>query len=141
MALGTFYCFTCGNQFTRENGEANRTLRKTGYLFCSKTCSGIHRRSLKTTEQKKSEKAEYDRKYRLENKESIKAKRPNIFPEPMIQSLLKKSGKKRNIVMPSTVDLLDIRPTRKSMTRHIEPKKSMASSGNLQSCSMIWNGK
>ena len=79
MALGTFYCFTCQTQFKRENGEANRTLRKTGYLFCSKTCSGIHRRSLKTTEQKKYEKAEYDRKYRLENKESIKAKKAEYF--------------------------------------------------------------
>ncbi len=63
MTLSVFYCFTCQKKFMRENGEANRTLKKTGYLFCSRECSGIHRRTLKTEEQKKSEKAEYDRKY------------------------------------------------------------------------------
>ncbi|MDH0837114.1 hypothetical protein N5D02_16930, partial [Acinetobacter johnsonii] len=79
MALGSFLCSECGNQFQRENGEANRTLRKVGYLFCSRTCSGIHRRSLKTDEQKKIEKAEYDRQYRLKNLESLKIKKAEYF--------------------------------------------------------------
>ena len=79
MALGNFLCSICGNQFQRENGEANRTLKKVGYLFCSRTCSGIHRRSLKTDEQKKIEKAEYDRQYRLKNLESLKIKKAEYF--------------------------------------------------------------
>lgn len=79
MALGCFTCSQCQKTFHRENGDANRTLKKTGKLFCSMECSGLGRRSNKSVEQKKIEKAEYDREYRELNRADLKAKKAEYF--------------------------------------------------------------
>jgi hypothetical protein len=44
-------------------------------IFCSSACFGIHHRSNKTSEQKKAEKAVYDKAYRQENLAVITAKK------------------------------------------------------------------
>ena len=79
MALGTYVCAECNTGFKRERGEANRTLKLTGYLFCSRVCVGIYKRLHKSTEQKKLEKAEYDRLYRSKNREALKVKKAEYF--------------------------------------------------------------
>lgn len=80
MALGKFTCSICSTNFERENGEANRTLKKSnGLIFCSRTCSGLNHRSNKSKAQKIVEKAEYDKEYRAKNLESIKVKKAQYF--------------------------------------------------------------
>lgn len=74
--LASYDCSTCANSFMRERGQANRTLKRSGGLiFCSSVCFGIHHRSNKTSEQKKAEKAVYDKAYRKENLADITAKK------------------------------------------------------------------
>ncbi|QXB47693.1 hypothetical protein [Acinetobacter seifertii] len=79
MALGNYVCAHCSKEFQRERGEANRTLKIKGYLFCSRACVGIHKRLYKTSEQKKKEKADYDRQYREKNQEALKLKKADYF--------------------------------------------------------------
>ena len=141
MALGSFLCSECGNQFQRENGEANRTLRKVGYLFCSRTCSGIHRRSLKTDEQKKIEKAEYDRQYRLKNLESLKIKKAEYFQRTYDPVTAKAKRKQECIGMLSIAGHQNIGPTSRNMTRYTEPRNSMASSMSQLCFLMNWKQK
>lgn len=74
--LASYDCSTCTNTFMRERGQANRTLKRSGgFIFCSSECFGIHHRSNKTSEQKKAEKAVYDKAYRQENLADITAKK------------------------------------------------------------------
>ncbi|WP_151721025.1 hypothetical protein [Acinetobacter ursingii] len=80
MTLGTYICSHCSCSFERERAQANRTVNKSGGLvFCTKTCAGIHRRSNKTIEQKKLDKAEYDKQYRFKNSELLKVKKADYF--------------------------------------------------------------
>lgn len=80
MTLDTYICSHCSCEFKRERGEANRALKRPGgVIFCNKTCVGLNRRSNKTLEQKKQEKAEYDKEYRSKNLETIKVKKAEYF--------------------------------------------------------------
>lgn len=78
--LRTYSCSQCGISFQRETGCANRTLKTSGgKIFCSKACDGVTRSHNKTLEQKKQEKAAYDREYRRKNAEKIKAEKAAYF--------------------------------------------------------------
>ena len=57
-------CKQCGSIFDAITSRVNRAERIGAPLYCSKTCSGLSRRVEKTPEQKRAEKAEYDRKRR-----------------------------------------------------------------------------
>lgn len=77
--METVICPVCGKEFGAFKGEINRAL-KNGYVVrCSQACSGIARRNNKTPEQKKIEKAEYDKQYRAQNLDWIKAKKKAHF--------------------------------------------------------------
>lgn len=57
-------CAHCGNQADFPAGKVNRAKKVGLKLFCSRVCFGLSRRANKSTEQKKLEKYEYDKKYR-----------------------------------------------------------------------------
>lgn len=73
--LGTFSCSVCGVHFQRENGQANRTLRLAGAIYCSKICSGQGRRIERSDAEKRALKADYDRQYRAENADMLRSKK------------------------------------------------------------------
>ncbi|MEN8282583.1 hypothetical protein [Acinetobacter gerneri] len=102
MASGLFTCSQCLTEFQRENSQTKRTLKHSnGIIFCSMKCSGLHRRSGKTQEQKKHEKAEYDHKYRERNKAVLKVKKAEYFRktyDPL------KAKQQRKLTMPRHVE-------------------------------------
>jgi len=63
----------------KENGAVSRARKGGKRLFCDRKCFGLSRRQNKTDEQKKAEKAEYDRQYRENNREMLKAKKAAYF--------------------------------------------------------------
>lgn len=72
-------CHYCKSKFEASTGAYNRAVKKGLNVYCNKTCSGLGRRHNKTTEQKKLEKAEYDRQFREKNAEKIKKEKATWF--------------------------------------------------------------
>ena len=102
MSLDYFNCAQCSKEFQRERGQANRTLKKSGgIIFCSMDCKGLHYRSGKSIEQKKQEKAEYDKQYREKNSDQLKAKKAAYFKKTYDPE---KAKEHRKLIMPRHVE-------------------------------------
>lgn len=66
-------CPQCGDRFAVETGRANRADKIGAPLYCGKVCAGLARRGPpKSVEQKKAEKAAYDREYRQRDPEGMR---------------------------------------------------------------------
>jgi hypothetical protein len=72
-------CTFCGKQSARRAADVNRAAMIGAPLFCNSTCFGLSRRQYKSAEQRKAEKALYDRRYRSENIERITANKAAYF--------------------------------------------------------------
>lgn len=72
-------CPNCKCETEKSTGHVNRANKLGAPLYCGRTCAGIGRRTLKTIEQKKAEKALYDSEYRDKNKDKIKIKKHEYF--------------------------------------------------------------
>jgi hypothetical protein len=72
-------CGYCGKTIEKTTGHFNRANKLGMKLFCNHTCFGLNRRLNKSEEQKKSEKAIYDREYRELKKETLKKKKAIAF--------------------------------------------------------------
>ena len=79
MSTIQFTCPQCGGIGEKYAGHYNRAIKGGYKVYCSRVCSGIGRRSNKTPEDRKAEKAEYDKRYRYYEKEGIKAKKAAAF--------------------------------------------------------------
>ncbi len=72
-------CPFCSCKKMKYKGHVNRANKIGAPVYCSKLCSALARKDNKSIEQKKSEKAEYDRVYREKNEAALKVKRHNWF--------------------------------------------------------------
>lgn len=84
MATLSLICPICNKKYEKGVGHYNRAIKLNAKLYCSKPCSSIGRKlesdkHLKTPEQLKSEKAEYDREYREKNAERLKLVKAEEF--------------------------------------------------------------
>lgn len=68
-------CAHCGGLFAAKVSRANRADRDGAPLYCGRVCAGLARRVPKTPEQKKAEKAAYDRTRREEHGDKMKAEK------------------------------------------------------------------
>jgi hypothetical protein len=76
----TAICPYCECEFEIKNiGHYNRSIRDGYKVYCSRVHAGLGRRDGKTLEQKKKEKAEYDKNYRYYYKEGIRQKKAERF--------------------------------------------------------------
>ena len=67
-------CQQCGAGFERLPAYVNRSISIGAPLYCGRRCTGIARQTPKPTEaEAKAAKAEYDKQYRAQNPEKIKA--------------------------------------------------------------------
>jgi len=62
-------CAQCGKWTEKSTGHANRARKLKARMFCSRKCFGLFWRSNKTNEEKKAEKAAYDKKYNRKNQD------------------------------------------------------------------------
>lgn len=77
-------CPICNKTYFKKTGHYNRAIKLGAKLYCSKDCFSIGRKlqsdkHLKTPDQLKAEKAEYDRQYRQKNSETIKIRKAEAF--------------------------------------------------------------
>lgn len=72
-------CNYCGQECEKHLGHYNRSTSIGAPLYCNQTCAGLGRRSNKTIEQRKAEKAQYDIDYRNKNLETKKIKAHEYF--------------------------------------------------------------
>lgn len=77
-------CPICSKEYEKSVGHYNRAIKIGANIYCSKHCSSIGRKllsdkHLKTAEQLKAEKAEYDKAYRKKNSERIKKDKAEKF--------------------------------------------------------------
>lgn len=81
MSKQQVLCSHCGAIVLKEQKQINRALKIGALLFCGKACFGLSRRTKeeKTLEQKKIEKAAYDREYRRLNAESRKKQKADYY--------------------------------------------------------------
>ena len=79
MAKSLVKCSFCTTEFEKENGSINRARKDGKSIYCGRKCSGLARRLNKSDEQKKIEKASYDRMYRKKNNGILKVKKAEYF--------------------------------------------------------------
>ncbi len=72
-------CAYCDKKSEKLAGHVNRANAIGAPIYCDRTCAGLGRRSGKTIEQKKKEKAEYDRQFRYYHRQKIKEKKALAF--------------------------------------------------------------
>jgi hypothetical protein len=72
-------CDHCGAELHKQPSAINRAAAVGARLFCNRTCAGLARRSGKSAEQKKAEKAAYDAKRRTELADQIKTQKREIY--------------------------------------------------------------
>lgn len=65
-------CEQCGASIEKTVGHINRALKSGCKLFCNKKCFGLSRRLNLSIEQKKQIKSEYDKEFRIKNKDRLK---------------------------------------------------------------------
>lgn len=68
-------CEHCNLLLNKRPVDVRRALKVGMKLYCNRVCAGLGRRTNKSLDQKKLEKQEYDRQYRLKNKDRIKEKK------------------------------------------------------------------
>lgn len=73
MSVIQIECAYCGNLVFKQAGGINRSRRIGAPVFCDRLCFGLARRSNKTGEQRRAEKAAYDARRRASLAEEIKA--------------------------------------------------------------------
>ena len=72
-------CGYCSKEIKKSIGDINHA-KKRGYgLFCNQTCSGLSHRHNKTEEQLKKEKSDYDKEFRIKNRERLKKQKHEAF--------------------------------------------------------------
>lgn len=76
-------CPQCGDSFSAKTGRANRADKIGAPLYCGRACAGIARRLVvpKSAEQKKAEKAAYDREYRRRDPEGMRIYKALYYQE------------------------------------------------------------
>ena len=104
-AAGARKCAHCGGVFYPRTGHANRADKLGAPLYCGRACAGLARRLLvpKTPEQKRAEKAAYDREYRDRIGEKLAAKKRAWYEanRPQVLAQMTEYRKKR---MPQHVE-------------------------------------
>ena len=68
-------CPICLIEHEKSTGHFNRAIKLGLNVYCGRVCAGIGRRDKKSIEEKKLAKSEYDRLFRLKNKERDKPKK------------------------------------------------------------------
>lgn len=72
-------CPQCKCEFETRKAYYDKAVNIGAPKYCGRVCAGLGRRSGKSEEQKKKEKAEYDKKYREIDKDIKKQKKANYF--------------------------------------------------------------
>lgn len=93
-------CPQCSVEFERKAGHVNRSIKIGAPLYCGMACAGLARRSKveKTQDQKRAEKAEYDRKRLAEKGDELRAKKMAAYYANHEHSLaLAKEQRKRRM--------------------------------------------
>lgn len=72
-------CPQCRVEFERKAGHVNRSLKIGAPLYCGRACAGLARRLNKSDEQKRADKAEYDRKRRAEKGIELREQRRSAY--------------------------------------------------------------
>lgn len=98
ITMGTYVCPHCNESFTMEASQYNHRLKnkpKKGppKIYCSKTCSGLARRTSKA--EKIEAKRLYDIEYREKNKESLKKKNQEYNSSPAGRAMQKRARDKK----------------------------------------------
>jgi hypothetical protein len=80
MKLVVVRCAFCGSEKKKESTAVTRANKEGRNLYCDRRCAGKGRRTdTRTADQKRADKAEYDRRYRDDNKDLIKKKKSDYF--------------------------------------------------------------
>lgn len=96
-------CPQCCASFEALVGRVNRAVKIGAPLYCSKACSGLARRVEKADDQKRAEKAEYDRRRRLEKGDALKAEKRAYYAANR-DRLLAVMAEYRKVRMPAHVE-------------------------------------
>lgn len=100
LTLVKITCAYCGKKRKKYIGHVNRANSIGAPVYCNRTCAGLARRSDKTIEEKKKEKAEYDREYRRKNFEYVKERVAAYFKKDYVANpekyRLQRKGQKQN---------------------------------------------
>lgn len=72
-------CEYCGDEIEKRVGHVTRAIKDGMHLFCDKICSGLSRRINRSIEERKAIKQQYDKEFRVKNKERLKAEKASHF--------------------------------------------------------------
>lgn len=72
-------CNHCGEGAEKTVSAANRATKEGRPVYCDRKCAGLARRDKRTTEEKKADKAAYDKIYAVKNAEKLKKAKREWF--------------------------------------------------------------
>lgn len=87
-------CAHCGTEFEKKTGDVNRANKMGLRLFCGRICAGFGRRKNRTIEENKRIKAEYDKEYRVKNRERINERTQDYNSSPAGRAMQKRNREK-----------------------------------------------
>lgn len=94
MAKSLILCIVCNKSKEKENGAITRAKKNGINIYCGRLCADIGRRSSKTKEQKRVEKAKYDQGYRVDNKEILRKKKSDFCKTKKGREMQKRARQK-----------------------------------------------
>jgi len=117
-------CARCDSEFFASVGRTNAAAKIGAPLYCGKACAGLARRKPKAQEQKRAEKAEYDRNRRndIEAAQRRKAQRKAYY-QANRERLLAEMAEYRKVRMPAHVEYCR-RPEYKAKKHEYDKKRN-----------------
>lgn len=99
MPMVAIICAWCGAESQKREADVRRANEAGRNVYCDRVCAGKARRKWKTDDDKKSEKREYDKRYRAKNADRIKAKKREWFQrtyDPAKAAIARKANMQRH---------------------------------------------
>jgi hypothetical protein len=93
-------CNYCGKELIKTTSAINRALKINALLYCNRMCSGLGRQLHRPLEEKKKQKADYDKQYRKNNANKIKLSKHNYYKEtydPLKASIDRKKNANKHL--------------------------------------------
>jgi hypothetical protein len=124
--MTTMICPQCAAQFETRAGHVNRAAKTGAPLYCGRACAGMARRlpMPKSAEQKKAEKAAYDREYRERIGDKLAAKK-RAWYEANRPQVLAQMTEYRKTRMPQHVEYCR-RPEYRALKHEYDRKRNEA---------------
>lgn len=125
-------CQHCGAEFDKRLAEWRRAPVKR--FYCTQACSGLARRSAKSLQEKKSDKAAYDAAYRAKNAESLRLRKQDYHQRTYDPEKAREWRQKNDSMIKRVRQAITSRPEYKDAKRAYDADLRSFDYGHFHEC-------